>query len=103
MIGSYFNATADKIKKKTGTDGYGDPEFEIIAENVGCRKIEKIKLVRNDKGDEVVSSIEVWLPPEFNRLPPQSEIVFHGEAQTVIKSGHVSGMSEDLYLQVFLQ
>ena len=103
MIRSYFNDTADKVKKKTGTDGYGDPEFELIDENVDCRKIEKAKLVRNDKGDEVVSSIEVWLPPEYERLPPQSEILFNGQAETVITSGHKPGISENLFLQVFLQ
>lgn len=103
MIRSYFNAIAEKINKKVGNDGYGGAELEEIAEEVKCRKIERTKLVRNDKGNEVVSSIEVWLPPEFEKLPPESEIVFNGEKNTVINSGHVPGIVADQYLRVNLK
>ena len=103
MIRSYFNATAEQVKKKTGINGYGAPEFELVDVNVDCRKIEKTKLVRNDKGNEVLSSIEVWLPPDFERLPPQSVIIFDGQDETIITSGHIPGISENLYLRLFLQ
>ena len=103
MIRSYFNAVAEKISKKVGSDGYGEPELEDIAEEVECRKIERTKLVRNDKGNEVVSSIEVWLPPEFEKLSPESEIVFDGEKNIVINSGHVPGIVADQYLRVYLK
>ena len=103
MIRSYFNAVAEKVKKKIKEDGYGEAVLETIAENVECRKIERSKLVRDNKGDEVVSSIEVWLPPEFEKLPPESEIVFDGEDKVVINSGYVPGIVADQYLRVYLQ
>ena len=103
MIRSYFNAVAEKINKKTGIDGFGKPEVDTIAEFAGCRKIESTKLVRNDKGNEVVSSIEVWLSPEFEKLPPESNIVFDGEEKIVIKSGYVAGFETNLFLRVYLK
>ncbi len=103
MIRSYFNATADEVKKKTSTDGYGGPEFKTIAEDVSCRMVEENQLIRNNEGNEVVSSIEVWLSPEIEKLPPGSEIVFDGQPETVIKSGYVVGLFENKYLRVFLQ
>jgi hypothetical protein len=103
MIRSYFNKTADEVKKKTGAGGYGEGEFETLGYDVDCRKKEQTRLVRNNDGNEVVSSIEVWLPPEFERLPAGSEIIFNEEAETVIKSGYVPGISEDQYLRVFLE
>jgi len=103
MIRSYFNAVAEEINKFVKSDGYGNPELEKIAENVECRKIERTKLVRNSKGNEVVSSIEVWLPPGFEKLPPESVIVFNGEDKVVINSGHVPGIVADQYLRVYLK
>lgn len=103
MMRSYFNSVAEKISKKIGNDGYGGPELEIVAEDVECRKIERTKLVRNDKGNEVISSIEVWLPAEFDILPPESVIFFNGEKKVVINSGHVPGIVDDQYLRVYLK
>lgn len=103
MIESYFNSVIDKIKKFIKKDGYGDSKFETIAENVKCRKIERTKLVRNDKGNEIVSSIEVWLPPDIEPLPPESVLVFGEDENIVINSGYVSGLVTDQYLRVNLK
>ena len=103
MIRTYFNARADEVKKNTDYDGYSTPQLETIGYDVDCRKKETIKLVRNNQGKEVVSNVEVWLPPDVDILPTQSQLIFGDETFEVIKSGYVSGISDKKFLRVFLK
>jgi len=103
VIRSYFNAEAEEVNKKVAVNGYGEPQLKTILRNISCRKMEKTQLIRSAKGDEVISSLEVWFPPEVERLPPQSELVFDGKKSTVIKSSYLPGIKDNICLQVFLK
>ncbi len=62
MVGDYLAQTLYR-KPTTGTDGYGQPSFGAVEEFSG-RWIEKRRLVRNDKGEQVVSEASVTAAPD---------------------------------------
>lgn len=103
MIESYFNATVDKINNFLGTTGSGKKKTNLVGQDVDCRWKEEEKLIRDDKGNEVVASVEVWLPADTTKLTPQSEIVKDGKSYEVIRSGYKNGISSPMYLRVFLK
>jgi hypothetical protein len=103
MIRSYFNAEAESIKLNTGPDGYGDAELSEIATGVSCRKMKIDELKKDNKGKEVISTVEVWLPGGIQRLTTESEIVFEGESFKVISSQFVSGLISESFQKVFLK
>lgn len=103
MIQSYFNATAESVKKRAGFDGYADPELVEIATDVECRKMRIDELKQDNEGKEVVSKIEVWLPASLDRLPSESTITFEGETHKVISSEFVPGLVVDQFQRVFLK
>lgn len=103
MIRSYINATAKSIKKKIDVDGYGDAVLEEIATDVDCRKMQKNELKQDDKGNEVIEKLEVWLPVNIGHLPTESEITFVDDEHKVISSELVSGIKEDIFLRVHLK
>ncbi len=103
MIESYFNARVDKINNFLGTTGSGKKKTNLVGQDIACRWKEETKLIRDDKGNEIVSSVEVWLSPDTIKLNPQSEIVKNGNSYEVIKSGYVPGIVNNKYLRVFLK
>jgi len=103
MIKTYFNAVAKSIKKKVDEDGYTDPVLEEIATDVECRKLQVDKLKQDDKGNELKSSIEVWLPENIDRLPAQSEIVFDKKKYKVISSKFATGITDKIFQRVHLE
>lgn len=103
MIQSYFNSVAESIKKRVDYDGYNKPNLEEIGTDIHCRKIRVDELKTTDKGKEVVSTVEVWLPATLNRLPSESTITFDGEEFSVISSEFISGLVVDKFLRVFLK
>jgi len=103
MIESYFNATVDEINNFLGTTGSGKKKTNPVGQDVDCRWMEETKLIRNDKGNEVVASVEAWLPSDTPKLAPQSEIVKDSKSYEVIRSGYKNGISSPVYLRVFLK
>lgn len=57
MIEDYFNKTAE-WKHVTGTDDYNQSTYET--RQIPCMIIDKIKLVRDKTGTQVVSSSQVF-------------------------------------------
>ena len=103
MIQSYFNNKAEEIKLFTGdTDTYNEPILEKIATDVKCRFIEQEKLIKKSGSEEIVSTAEIWLDPEIQKLKQRSVIVIDGNNYKVEKSGFVYGLKTKKYQKVFV-
>jgi len=62
MIGDYTNQDVWH-KPRSGMDGYGQPTFAAAVKWSG-RWIEKRRLVRDQKGEQVLSEVSVTLGPD---------------------------------------
>ena len=82
IIEGLLNQKIDYIYSVT-RDGYGDVTRSEIYNSVPCRWQETLNRVLNIDGEEVTTTIEVWLPPAY------SDIAFTWEFK---KDGLIHGL-----------
>lgn len=79
MITQQMNKKA-KWKRYLGSDGLGGHKY-LEPKNIKCKLKEKFKLIRNNKGEEVVSSFSLAV---FEDIQPLDVIIYKGKQYMVI-------------------
>lgn len=79
MITQQMNKKA-QWKKYLGSDGLGGHEY-LDPKDIKCKLKEKFKLIRNVKGEEVVSSFSLAV---FEDIQPQDIVIYKEREHTVI-------------------
>ena len=89
-------------------DGYGAKTKTTAYSNVPCRWQEKFQTILDNKGQEVLARIEVWLPNTFNNSTISIDIDYiflynSIEYDVIAYVNHINMSGEREYIKVFLK
>jgi len=107
IVAGLLNQTITTISSTT-IDGYGAKTLTSVYSDINCRWQEKFQSVLDNKGQEVLAKIEVWLPNMFNNSVVSIDIdyifLYNSITYEVIAfTNHVNMLGEREYIKVFLK
>lgn len=66
------------------TDQYGDVTTTTVYSDVPCRWQEKRQLIKSNVNDEITSTVEVWLLPNYTSVREKQRVTFDSETYVVV-------------------
>jgi len=83
LIAELVNQTVDNIYS-IAKDRYGDSTETSIYLDIPCRYVKSVKKVVDERGEEVISSAQIWLLPSYTDINSKCHVKVEGRTYRVI-------------------
>ena len=82
LVSGLLNQEITTVSSITN-DQYGDVTTTTLYSGVVCRWQEKIQRITDTNNEEIVSTVEVWLLPNYTDIKEKYRIIFDSETYIV--------------------
>jgi len=85
------------------SDEYGDVTETTVYSNISCRWQEKRQIVKSESNEEILSTVEVWLLPNYTSVREKQRVTFGSEKYVIVGKENKFDLGGNLdHIKIFL-